>query len=133
MYPFRVAHWLSAGIGTLALLLTISGIYGLLSYTLSQPTRDIGIRMAPGATVRAVTGIVLGQSLRLCGIGVTIGTTLALGASTILSSALVMMDTFDVLGYASGIVIVVAACLVAALGPARNAARIEPVVALRAE
>jgi ABC-type antimicrobial peptide transport system permease subunit len=71
--------------------------------------------------------------MRLCAIGLGIGLTLAVALSTALASTLVMMDMFDVAAFSAGIVIVTAACLVAAFSPARRAARVEPMVALRIE
>src|SRR6185369_17748023 len=88
IYPFRVAYWVSSAIGMLALLLTVSGIYGVLSYVVSQRTKEIGIRMAMGATTRAVTGLVLKQSMRLGVIGTFLGAVFALGVSRILASGL---------------------------------------------
>ena len=71
--------------------------------------------------------------MRLCAIGLGIGLTLAVALATALASTLVMMDTFDVAAFSAGIVIIIAACLVAAFYPARRAAGVEPMVALRVE
>jgi ABC-type antimicrobial peptide transport system permease subunit len=132
-FPFRAATWLAGIIGVIALALTISGIYGVLSYAVSRRTREIGIRVAVGATAQSIVGLILTQSLRLCAMGLAIGLALALGLSTLLSSVLVMMEAFDLLAVSAGATIVVAACLIAAFYPARRAARIEPLVALRIE
>jgi predicted permease len=133
IYPFHAAYWLAGAVGALALLLTTSGIYGVLSYAVARRTKEIGIRMALGATTGTVLTQVLGQSLRMCAAGLTLGTMLALGTSKLLSSALVMMDAFDALAFASGIAVVLTVCMAAAFYPARRAARIEPLVALRIE
>jgi predicted permease len=104
-YLFRVAYWGSSAIGVLALLLTLSGIYGVLSHVVSQRTKEIGIRMAMGATTNAVTGLLLKQALRLGIIGTAIGGVLALG--------------------------VLSACAGAAYFPSRRAARVDPIATLR--
>jgi ABC-type antimicrobial peptide transport system permease subunit len=114
-------------------VLTISGIYGVLAYAVATRTKEIGIRMALGESAAGVVGLILKQSMRLCAIGLGIGLTLAVALSTALASTLVMMDTFDVAAFSAGIVIVIAACLVAAFYPARRAAGVEPMVALRIE
>jgi ABC-type antimicrobial peptide transport system permease subunit len=111
--------------------MTISGIYGVLSYLVSQRTKEIGIRMALGASVRAVTMLVLRQSLRLASIGLSIGALLALGLSALLASQLVMMKAFDGLAYCSGTLVVLTACIAAACVPALRAARIDPIATLR--
>jgi predicted permease len=130
-YSFQVAYWMSSAIGILALLLTLSGIYGVLSYIVSQRTKEIGIRMAMGATSRAVTGLVLRQSMRLAIIGAFVGGMLAMGMSKILASVLVMINTFDVAAYISGVALVLAACAAAAYFPSRRASRIDPLTTLR--
>ena len=89
--------------------------------------------MALGASAQSIVGLIVRQSLRLCAVGLAIGLALALGLSTLLSSVLVMMEAFDLMAFGAGLVIVVAACLAAAFYPARRAARIEPLVALRIE
>ena len=133
VYPFQAMSWAAGIIGGIALVLTISGIYGVLAYAVARRTKEIGIRIALGETAAGVVGLILRQSMRLCAIGLTIGLALALALSTALASELVMIDVFDLTAFAAGIVIVVGACLAAAFYPARRASRIEPLVALRIE
>jgi ABC-type lipoprotein release transport system permease subunit len=130
-YTLRVAYWLSAAIGLMALVLTLSGIYGVLSYAISQRTKEIGIRMAMGATTRAVTGLILKQSMRLAILGAAAGCVLAVGVSRILGAVLVMLKPFDGLAYGGGVALVLAACTAAAYFPSRRAARIDPLSTLR--
>jgi predicted permease len=133
LFPFRAASWLAGIIGVIALALTISGIYGVLSYAVARRTKEIGIRVALGASAQSIVGLIVRQSLRLCTVGLAIGLSLALGLSALLSSVLVMMETFDPIAFGAGLVIVVTACLAAAFYPARRASRVEPLVALRIE
>jgi predicted permease len=130
-FSFRVAFWTSSAIGVLALVLTLSGIYGVISYLVSQRTKEIGIRMALGASTRAVTNLVLRQSMKLAGIGALSGAALAAGLSKLLASILVVIDTFDVAAYIGGVAIVLAACAAAAWLPSRRASRIDPLTTLR--
>ncbi len=131
VYPLRVAYWLSAMVGGLALILTISGIYGLLACVVAERRKEMGIRMALGATASAVTGLVLKQSLRLAAPGLAIGALMAVGASRVLASRLIMLNTFDPGAYAWGMLLVLIACLAAAWVPAVRATRIDPVGRLR--
>lgn len=133
IYPFRAFSWVSSALGSIALLLTLAGIYGVLSYLVTQRTREIGIRMALGATTQSVVTMVLKQSLVLAGIGIAMGTALALAASRLFESVLVIVDTFDIVGYASGAGVVLAAALLASFAPARRAASVDPLAALREE
>ena len=130
-YSFRVAYWGAAAIGVLALLLTLTGIYGVVAFVVSQRTKEIGIRMALGATSAAVSGLILKQSMRLAFIGTLIGTALALGMSKALASMIVMVNTFDAVTYMGGILFVLAACVAAGYLPARRATRIDPLITLR--
>ena len=130
-YSYRVAYWLSSAIGVLALLLTLSGIYGVVAFVVSQRTKEIGIRMAMGATTGAVTGLVVKQSMRLAIIGAVVGVVLALGVTKILTASLVMINAFDGMAYLGGALLVLAACAAAAYLPSRRAARIDPIATLR--
>lgn len=131
VYPFRVAYWISAAIGLLALLLTLSGLYGLLSYLVARRSQEIGIRLALGETVAGAARLVLKQTLRLAGLGVLAGSLLGLAASRVLASQLVMMNTFDPVAYGTAVSLVLAACLCASFFPALKAARIDPAITLR--
>ena len=117
----------------LALLLAAVGIYGVLSYLVTQRTREIGIRMSLGASRGRVLGLVLKQGMRLAGIGFAIGLVGALAAGRLLSSLLHEVRPSDPL-----IILLTAACLgavalVACYLPARRAAEVDPIVALRHE
>jgi predicted permease len=133
IYPFRAASWIGSALGVLALLLTLSGIYGVLSYLIAQRTKEVGIRVALGATTGAVTRMVLEQSMRLAAIGIGLGTVLSLGVSRLLTSLLTFMNTFDALAYGGGVLLVAFASLAAAYFPSRRAARIDPITTLRCD
>jgi predicted permease len=133
LYGFQAAYWISSAIAAIALLLTLTGVYGVLSYIVTQRSREMGIRLALGATSGGISALILRQSLRLGSVGLAIGMVLALGASRILSHALAFMYMFDSVAYAGGALVVLAACLAAAFIPSRRAARIDPVVMLREE
>ncbi len=131
IYPFRAASWISSSLGVLALLLTLSGIYGVLSYLITQRTKEIGIRIALGATTGAVARLVLKQSMRLAAVGIGLGTVLSLAASRLLAAHIVFMNTFDTLAYGGSMILVTAASLAATYFPTRRAARIDPITTLR--
>ncbi len=131
--PSRAAYWVSAALGGIALLLTLSEIYGVLSYVVSQRTKEIGIRVVMGAGARAVTGLVLKQCVLFSGLGIAVGSMLALAASKLVwaFSSQVEIDPFDRLAYAGGMALVLAACICAAYVPARRATRVDPIATLR--
>jgi predicted permease len=133
LYPFRAAYWVSGAVGTLALLLTLSGMYGVLSYLVTQRAKEISIRMALGANVSAVVSLVIGQSLRLAAIGLPIGVLLALGAARLFGWRVMMLQAFDPFSYVAGTLVVVGACVLASTFPALRAARIDPMTTLRAD
>jgi len=132
-YPFRAAYWVSGIVGVLALLLTISGVYGVLSYLVAQRAREISIRMALGADVGAVVSLVITQLLRLAAVGLSIGIVLALGAARVFGWRVMMLQAFDPLAYLAGTMVVVSACLAASFVPALRAARVDPMSMLRAD
>jgi predicted permease len=133
LYPFRAAFWVSGAVGALALLLTVSGVYGVLSYLVAQRAKEISIRMALGATVPAVVMLVLTQSLRLAALGLPIGALLALGAARVFASRVFMVDVFDAVGYVVGLAVVVLAVVGASCFPALRAGRLDPMTTLRAD
>jgi len=131
VYPFRMTSWISTFLGLLALLLTITGIYGVISYLVQQRTKEMGIRKALGATSSSVVALVLRQSARLALMGITIGAALSLAVSRLLSSVLVVVSGFDMLALTAGIAVVLAACLAASLYPSLEAAGVDPMTTLR--
>jgi putative ABC transport system permease protein len=118
-----------------ALALSVSGLYGVLTYAISQRRKEIGIRMALGATARAVATLVLRQSLRLAGIGAAIGAVVTFAVMGLLGSAirLQQISLLDIGAFAVGVVVVLAATALAAYQPARRATRIDPSQALRSD
>ena len=136
-YLLRLAFWLTVVLGGLALALTLSGLFSVLWYLVEQRTREIGVRMALGATARDVTRLVLSQSLRPVGLGLLIGGGSAAGLATALlatpGAAAIgdIVHVLDPVAYAVSLLIIVAACLVAGALPATRAARLNPTRALR--
>ncbi|HET8827267.1 MAG TPA: FtsX-like permease family protein [Terriglobales bacterium] len=122
---------IGAALGGLALFLTLTGIYGVLSYFVTQRSKEIGIRVALGATTRAVVGLVLKQLLRLTAIGICLGLGLVLCVSRLLASNLVFMRGFDAAAFAAGILLVASSALAAGYIPSRRAAQIDPIQTLR--
>jgi putative ABC transport system permease protein len=117
-----------AGIG---LALALFGIYGVISHAVAQQTREIGIRMALGATVGEVVGMMLRLGARLLGIGIGIGLAASLAAVKLLKGLVTNVSTFDPWSFAAVTVVIFAAGMFASFWPARRAARVDPVSALR--
>jgi putative ABC transport system permease protein len=116
-----------------ALLLSSVGIYGVLSYMVAQRTRDIGIRMALGASQAQIVWDVLGFGVRLAGIGLAVGLAAALAATRLLSSLLYGVRPTDAVTFAAVSFILLVVALIASYLPARRATRVDPLVALRYE
>jgi putative ABC transport system permease protein len=116
-----------------ALLLASVGIYGVLSYTVAQRTRDIGIRMALGATQAQVVGGVLHYGVRLTCVGLAIGLAGAVAGTRVLSTLLYGVQATDAATFAAVSLVLAAVALTASYLPARRAARVDPLVALRHE
>jgi predicted permease len=117
--------------GTLALLLSAVGIYGVISYLVAQRRSEIGVRVALGARLPQVASLVLGESMRLAGAGVVIGLVAALLGTRALRSLLFDVSPSDPLVLAGTAAILLAIAAVAALAPTRRAAQIDPVEAMR--
>ena len=129
----RLRTWLIAGFAAVALLLTLIGLYGILAFTVSRRTKEIGIRLALGASDRQVVGMILRQGVLLVGIGTAAGLVLAFWASRLLSAVLFQVPPRDPVVFATVAVGLVLSGLVAAGLPARRASRIEPSRALRTD
>lgn len=119
--------------GGMALLLGVAGIYGVISYSVSQRTREIGIRIALGAQAGTVTRMFVGHGLMLAGIGVAIGLMAAFGLMRLMSSLLFEVSPVDPLTYVVVSLTLVAATVLACYVPALRATAVDPTEALRSE
>lgn len=133
LFQERLFARLTSLSGALAALLACVGIYGVMAFTVTQRTREIGIRMALGATKGQVAGAILRESCVVVGLGMVIGIAVALGASRLVSSMLYGLKPDDPLTLAVAATIMLGAAAFATYGPARRAAKVDPMVALRYE
>ena len=135
----RLTFWVTVVLGGLALVLTVSGLFSVLSYVVEQRAKDIGLRMALGATTRNVVGLVLSQSLRPVSIGLIVGGGLAGALAIVLSATPVasgiggIVDGSDPVAYAASVLVIVTSCVLAASVPAFRAARLDPIATLRTD
>jgi predicted permease len=135
VYPFMAASWIGSLLGVVALALSISGLFGVLTYTLTQRSREIGIRIALGASASAVVGLVMRQTAWLTGIGAVAGLAGAFAALRILGALVRLraVSLMDGVAFGGGLAVVFAAAAIAAYQPARRAARVDPAQTLRAD
>ncbi len=124
---------LIAFFGAVALLLAIAGVFGVMAYSVSRRTREIGIRVAVGATYHDVVAMIVRQGLRTILIGVAVGLIGAIALTRTMQSLLFGVTATDPLTFAAVIVLLVAVALLACYLPARRATKVDPVVALRSE
>jgi ABC-type antimicrobial peptide transport system permease subunit len=129
----RLLAFVAGAFGLVALTLAAVGIGGLLAYTVARRTNEIGVRMAMGAAVSDVIRMVLRDSLWMVGTGLLIGLPSAYAIGRVLKSSLFRLEPLDPVTAALSLVMLVSIALLAAWIPARRAARIDPMVALRAE
>jgi len=129
----RVGAALLAVFGGLALLLAIIGVYGVLSYSVSQQTREIGIRMAMGARTASVLSLIIGQGMRLAVVGLMLGLLIAFATMRVLSSLLFGVSAHDPVTFAGVSLILATAAILGCYIPARRAAKVNPITALRYE
>jgi putative ABC transport system permease protein len=129
----RQRAWLASGLGLLALLLAAIGIYGVMAYAVSQRTREIGIRMALGASRRDALRLILVQGMRLVTLGAALGGAGGAAFSRLLRSFLFGLSPFDPIAYVIVALLLTAVAVVACLVPARRAMKVDPMAPLRVE
>jgi len=128
----RLLAWLLAGFGILGLVLGALGIFGVLAYAVNQRRQEIGVRMALGASPRAVLGMVVGQGMALAGVGVAVGVVGAALLTRSMQSVLYGIDASDTGTFLQVVAVLLFAALLASWLPARRALAVDPVSALRA-
>jgi putative ABC transport system permease protein len=131
--PQRVAAALTTALGALALLLSALGVYGVVAYALSRRVREMGVRMALGAGGRSVAGLVLRRGLRLALPGILVGLPAIVGLGFVLRSFLLGLSPLDPIALVMVPGVLLVTVVVACAAPARRAARVQPMEALRSE
>jgi ABC-type antimicrobial peptide transport system permease subunit len=129
----RIVAVLLTVFAVMALALAAIGVYGVMAYSVAQRTQEIGVRMALGATTDSVFGMVIGDALRLVGIGVAAGLVCAAGLTRLLTTLLYETEPLDPVTFIVTAVLLTVVAMLASFVPARRGTRIAPVEALRSE
>jgi ABC-type antimicrobial peptide transport system permease subunit len=131
--PWKVGAGLFITLGSLALVVATIGVYSVLAYTLSQRTKELGVRMALGATASDMRRLVVVEGLRPVAIGAGVGIVLALVLGRLVASLLYGVSSRDPMTLVVSVAVLIGSGLLAGLLPAWRASRVDPVVALRSE
>jgi predicted permease len=129
----RLMATLSAAFGVLATLLAVIGLYGVMAYTVSRRTREIGVRMALGAAAADIRWMVIREAMAVTAVGIALAVPLAWWLSRLVTSQLYGVAPTDPLTVAAAVTLLALVCLMAGLLPSARAARVEPTTALRYE
>jgi len=129
----RFAMVLLGAFAAFALVLALTGLYSVMSYTVAQRTHEMGVRMALGAQPRRLQAMIVGQGMRLLGLGLALGIALSLAVTGLMASILYGVRATDPLTFIAVAVLLGATAFVASFIPARRAARVDPLTALRSE
>jgi putative ABC transport system permease protein len=132
-WQFGLFGWMFSAFGVVALMLAVTGVYGLLAYSVSQRTQEIGVRVALGAARRDVVGLIVGQGLRLAAAGVAIGLVGSFATTRVIGSLLYNITPTDPLTFAGASLFLAALAAVASYLPTRRAMAVDPLIALRSE
>jgi predicted permease len=133
LLPQRAAATVMAALGGIGLLLAAVGLYGVMAFSTARRTREIGIRIALGATRSSVTSLVLREALTLTGAGIVVGLALAAAATRLLSRWLLNVSPFDAAAFAATTALLAATALAASYIPARRATSVDPLLSLKVE
>jgi ABC-type antimicrobial peptide transport system permease subunit len=129
----RVTAWLAGGFALLALLLSAIGLYGVMTHQVTRRRQEFGLRVAIGATPGSVMRLIMRQAAWIIGIGVVVGLAGGLGAGRLIAALLYDVAPTDPVSIVIAMAVLAAVTLLAGLIPARRAARVDPMVALREE
>jgi macrolide transport system ATP-binding/permease protein len=132
-YLHRSSAWLVGGFAFLALLLGVVGLYGVIAYSVSQRTREIGVRMALGAQRSSVYQLIMKEAGWLVGAGIGVGLLCSIGFATLIRGLLFGVQSWDLTTLAGVAAVLGISAMLASYIPARRAARVDPMVALRYE
>jgi putative ABC transport system permease protein len=132
-WRYKVFGWMFSSFGAAALLLASIGVYGVLAYSVSQRTQEIGVRVALGAGRNDVMRLVVGQGVKLAALGIAVGVAGALGVTPIIKGLLYNVTASDPLSFSLVAMFLTIVAVVASYVPARRAMAVDPIIALRNE
>jgi putative ABC transport system permease protein len=130
-WRYKLFGWMFSAFGAVALLLASIGVYGVLSYSVSQRRQEIGVRLALGAERRDVLRLVVGQGIKLAGIGIALGVVGALGVTQFIKTLLYNVTPSDPISFSVVALFLSVVAVVASYVPARRAMAVDPIIALR--
>jgi predicted lysophospholipase L1 biosynthesis ABC-type transport system permease subunit len=129
----RFRAWLLSLFGAIALCLAMAGVYGVMAYSAGQRSKEIGVRMALGASAQSVLWLMLTRGLKLAGIGLLVGLLGAIASTRLIAGMLFQVRPYDPLTYAGVVLLLGILSLLATYVPARRATRVDPLLVLRQE